>query len=628
MGRVRTKTVKKASRVVIEKYYPRLTLDFQVNKKILDEVSIIQSKRLRNKIAGFTTHLMKRISRGPVRGISFKLQEEERERRDNYVPEFSALDTSNIEVDPETEALLKAINFENLPGVKVTAPVAAFTPRNNNRGPRGPLLGICKVNCAFNATSNTNIIYYWGQNSASVAPNDPNHSLWQKRLSYYCDGNDKDIIVVSFLHQFGQGRSTAFDLANSSQDCKELIPGTQLLNCPYMEEDIKYCQSKGIKILLSMGGATPAYGVATVKEGENLADELWDTFAGGYKRNSTAFRPFGNATVDGFDLDIENGEKVGYTAFVNKMRQNYELDTTKSYYIAAAPQCPFPDYFVGETLNNAWLDFVIVINGDNFNYNIWDSWALAKSQNKDVRLFVGIPGSPTAAGRGYVPYTQLVSRIQPLKSMNSFGGIMVWDASQAYGNTEDVLPNYAHGINRLIKLTDDTSSVELAPIIMNTTNSISSSTISNLVTAAEPSIATTTLQPLSLNCFVENVANSTVWTSTIESNSTNLESFVASKTIIPVASCNNDIAIDIASTISSPATFISSSNVASHTMFPSLPLPIAGEACERDGVFICSGEFSFAQCASGQWILRNCATGTICKESYDTNPPSIFCGFP
>ena len=87
--------------------------------------------------------------------------------------------------------------------------------------------------------------------------------------------------------------------------------------------DIKYCQSKGIKILLSMGGATPAYGVATVKEGENLADELWDTFAGGYKRNSTAFRPFGNATVDGFDLDIENGEKVGYTAFVNKMRQNY-----------------------------------------------------------------------------------------------------------------------------------------------------------------------------------------------------------------------------------------------------------------------------------------------------------------
>ena len=35
-------------------------LDFQINKRIADEVAIIASKRLRNKIAGFTTHLMKR----------------------------------------------------------------------------------------------------------------------------------------------------------------------------------------------------------------------------------------------------------------------------------------------------------------------------------------------------------------------------------------------------------------------------------------------------------------------------------------------------------------------------------------------------------------------------------------
>ncbi|KAJ3346118.1 40S ribosomal protein S17 [Kappamyces sp. JEL0680] len=99
-------------------------MHFQVNKKICDEVAIITSKRLRNKIAGFTTHLMKRISKGPVRGISFKLQEEERERKDNYVPEVSALAVSTIEVDKDTQDLLKALNFENLEGVTLVEPQA------------------------------------------------------------------------------------------------------------------------------------------------------------------------------------------------------------------------------------------------------------------------------------------------------------------------------------------------------------------------------------------------------------------------------------------------------------------------------------------------------------------------
>ena len=84
---------------------------------------------------------MRRIQDGPVRGISFKLQEEERERKDQYVPEVSALDfTQNTEsgllnVDTETHDLLKSLGFEDIPTqvVHVTATSGNERPRRFDR---------------------------------------------------------------------------------------------------------------------------------------------------------------------------------------------------------------------------------------------------------------------------------------------------------------------------------------------------------------------------------------------------------------------------------------------------------------------------------------------------------------
>lgn len=97
-------------------------MDFDTNKRVCEEIAVIPTKKLRNKIAGFTTHLMKRIEKGSVRGISIKLQEEERERRDNYVPEVSAVDVDVLEVDSDSFDMLKEMNMDKIPGLQQVQP--------------------------------------------------------------------------------------------------------------------------------------------------------------------------------------------------------------------------------------------------------------------------------------------------------------------------------------------------------------------------------------------------------------------------------------------------------------------------------------------------------------------------
>jgi len=127
-------------------------------------------------------------------------------------------------------------------------------------------------------------------------------------------------------------------------------------------EDIKTCQANGKKILLSLGGAAGSYGFTSDSQAETFADELWNLFGGG----TSSTRPFDDAIIDGFDLDIEGGSSTGYTAFITRMRTHYTADTSKSYYISTAPQCPIPDAYLNTVLTTTHVDFIFVQFYNNY----------------------------------------------------------------------------------------------------------------------------------------------------------------------------------------------------------------------------------------------------------------------
>jgi len=60
MGKVRSTAIKRASQELVELYADRFSIDFEENKKLIDELAEIGSKKVRNRTAGYVTRLMRR----------------------------------------------------------------------------------------------------------------------------------------------------------------------------------------------------------------------------------------------------------------------------------------------------------------------------------------------------------------------------------------------------------------------------------------------------------------------------------------------------------------------------------------------------------------------------------------
>ncbi|KAI1400215.1 glycoside hydrolase family 18 protein [Hypoxylon fuscum] len=251
------------------------------------------------------------------------------------------------------------------------------------------------------------------------------------------------IIPLSFMNGI---KTPITNFANAGDNCT-VFAGTQLLDCPQIEEDIKTCQDQGKTILLSIGGATYTEGgFSDSASAEAAAENVWDLFGADTTQEN---RPFGSSIIDGFDFDLESTTQ-NFVPFASKLRSLMDADTSKKYYLSAAPQCVYPDAAMNDMLIGAIsFDFIMIqfynnycgiqsfvagsTTQNNFNFQTWDDWAKQTSKNKDVKVLLGVPAN-TGAGGGYQPASALAPIISYCKQFSSFGGVMMWDMSQLYAN--------------------------------------------------------------------------------------------------------------------------------------------------------------------------------------------------
>jgi chitinase len=120
-------------------------------------------------------------------------------------------------------------------------------------------------------------------------------------------------------------------------------------NCPGIGPGIKKCQANGKKVLLSVGGGWPTnYYLPSKAVAEYFAEFLYGAFGPQTQAwvDAKKPRPFGDAAVDGFDLDLEAYmEPAPMDGYLYKYYDNFvtHLRSQGSVLISGAPQCVSPD---------------------------------------------------------------------------------------------------------------------------------------------------------------------------------------------------------------------------------------------------------------------------------------------
>ncbi|KAG5607026.1 hypothetical protein AABB24_009727 [Solanum stoloniferum] len=266
------------------------------------------------------------------------------------------------------------------------------------------------------------IVIYWGQNGNEGS------------LASTCASNNYAIVNIAFLVVFGNGQTPVLNLAGH---CNPSVGG-----CTRLSNDIRACQSRGIKVMLSLGGGVGSYSLSSANDARNVANYLWNNYLGG---QSTS-RPLGDAILDGIDFDIERGTTQHWDELARALSG---FSQQRKVYLTAAPQCPFPDSWLNGALSTGLFDYVWVqfYNNPPCQYSggsaenlksYWNKWTAIQAG----KIFLGLPAAPGAAGSGFIPSDVLVSQVLPaISGSPKYGGVMLWSKFYDNGYSSAIKPS-------------------------------------------------------------------------------------------------------------------------------------------------------------------------------------------
>ncbi|CAL4991890.1 unnamed protein product [Urochloa decumbens] len=260
---------------------------------------------------------------------------------------------------------------------------------------------LSQLTAGLAATGPGDIAVYWGRHKD------------EGTLREACDTGAYTTVIISFLSAFGHGTYT-LDLSGHP------VAG--------VGDDIKYCQSKGILVLLSIGGQGGEYWLPSSQSAADLADYLWNAFLAGGSAGIP--RPFGDAQVNGVDFFIDQGATEHYDELARRL-YGYKYYRGGGITLTATPRCAYPDNRLAAALATGLFNRIHVrmFGGDlQCEWGQFDSWNKWAAAYPGSRVFVGVVASPEADKDAYLFQKDLYYGIlQFAEKLPNYGGLMIWD---------------------------------------------------------------------------------------------------------------------------------------------------------------------------------------------------------